>query len=83
MSMKVFVGNLDYGVTRTQMLDLFQQAGPVRDVFLPTDRETGKPRGFAFVEFESDADGKAAIERFNGYQLKGRAMDVKSASDRK
>lgn len=81
MALKVFVGNLDFGVTREQLLDLFKQAGPVRDVFLPTERTTNRPRGFAFVEFEAEADGDAAIEKFNGYVLNGRALRVNAAED--
>src|SRR5688572_22619361 len=71
MAAKVFVGNLDFNTTRTEVQDLFTQVGAVRDVFLPMDRESGRPRGFAFVEYENDADAAAAIEKFNGYQLGG------------
>src|SRR3954447_8020974 len=56
MASKVFVGNLDFNTTRDEVEALFAQVGTVRDVFLPTDRESGRPRGFAFVEFESDED---------------------------
>ncbi len=82
MGSKVFVGNLDFNTTKSEVEDLFKQVGPTRDVFLPTDRESGRPRGFAFVEYESDADAAAAIERFNGYQLSGRALRVNAAEDR-
>lgn len=82
MAAKVFVGNLDFNTTKTEVEDLFKQVGPTRDVFLPTDRESGRPRGFAFVEYENDADAAAAIERFNGYQLGGRALRVNPAEDR-
>ncbi|HEX2059388.1 MAG TPA: hypothetical protein VHK90_01475, partial [Thermoanaerobaculia bacterium] len=76
MPSKVFVGNLDFNTTRTEVQDLFAQVGEVRDVFLPMDRESGRPRVFAFVEYANDADAAAAIERFNGYQLAGRALRV-------
>lgn len=82
MPSKVFVGNLDFNTTRTEVQDLFAQVGEIRDVFLPTDRESGRPRGFAFVEFANDADAAAAIERFNGYQLSGRALRVNAAEER-
>ena len=82
MPSKVFVGNLDFNTTRQEVQDLFAQVGTVRDVFLPTDRETRRPRGFAFVEYESDEDAAKAIEQFNGYQLSGRALRVNQAEDR-
>ena len=54
MASKVFVGNLDFKTSKEEVESLFSQVGPVRDVFLPSDRETGRPSGFAFVEFEND-----------------------------
>jgi RNA recognition motif-containing protein len=82
MGSKVFVGNLDYNTRREEVQNLFAEVGTIRDVFLPTDRETGRPRGFAFVEYENEADAAKAIERFNGYQLGGRALRVNAAEDR-
>jgi len=82
MPSKVFVGNLDFNTTRDEVQSLFSQVGAVRDVFLPNDRETGRPRGFAFVEFENDEDAAKAIEKFNGYELGGRALRVNAAEDR-
>lgn len=82
MASKVFVGNLNFKTTREEVQTLFDQVAKTRDVFLPTERETGRPRGFAFVEFESEDDAKAAIERFNGYELGGRALRVNLAEDR-
>ena len=82
MGSKVFVGNLDYNTKREEVQQIFAQVGTIRDVFLPTDRETGRPRGFAFVEFENDEDAAKAIEKFNGYQLGGRALRVNAAEDR-
>jgi cold-inducible RNA-binding protein len=82
MGSKVFVGNLDYNTRREEVQNLFAQVGEIRDVFLPTDRETGRPRGFAFVEFVNDEDAPKAIEKFNGYQLGGRALRVNAAEDR-
>lgn len=82
MAAKVFVGNLNFNTTKTEVQDLFSQVGAIRDVFLPMDRESGRPRGFAFVEFSSDEDAAKAIEKFNGYELSGRALRVNAAEDR-
>src|SRR5437879_3200055 len=82
MPSKVFVGKLDFNTTRDEVQSLFSQVGAVRDVFLPNDRDTGRPRGFAFVEFENDEDAAKAIEKFNGYELGGRALRVNAAEDR-
>jgi hypothetical protein len=82
MAAKVFVGNLNFNTTKTEVQDLFSQVGAIRDVFLPMDRESGRPRGFAFVEFSSDEDAAKAIEKFNGFELSGRALRVNAAEDR-
>src|SRR5713101_8426452 len=62
MSSKVFVGNLDFNTTRAEVQTLFAEVGEIRDVFLPTDRESGRPRGFAFVEYANEEDAAKAIE---------------------
>lgn len=82
MPSKVFVGNLSFNTTKEEVQSLFAQVGELRDVFLPVDRETGRKRGFAFVEFASDDDAKKAIEKFNGYELSGRPLRVNAAEDR-
>jgi RNA recognition motif-containing protein len=82
MASKVFVGNLDFNTAREEVETLFGQVGRVRDVFFPMDRETGRPRGFAFVEYESDEDAQKAIEKFNGYELGRRALRVNAAEER-
>ncbi len=82
MSSKVFVGNLDFNTSRNEVQALFSQVGAIRDVFLPTDRDSGRARGFAFVEFESEEDAQKAIERFNGYELSGRPLRVNAGEDR-
>ncbi|MGZ4809193.1 MAG: RNA recognition motif domain-containing protein [Thermoanaerobaculia bacterium] len=82
MSSKVFVGNLDFNTTRAEVQTLFAEVGEIRDVFLPTDRESGRPRGFAFVEYANEEDAAKAIEKFNGHQLSGRALRVNAAEDR-
>lgn len=82
MSSKLFVGNLEFTTTPGQLEALFSESGPIREVFLPMDRGTGRPRGFAFVEFESGEDAERAIERFDGYELGGRALRVNLAQER-
>jgi cold-inducible RNA-binding protein len=82
MASKLFVGNLALSTTRDELQALFAQAGEITDVFIPTDRETGRMRGFAFVEFASDGDATAAIEKFNGFELGGRALRVNAAEER-
>lgn len=82
MASKIFVGNLDYNTTKEEVQALFGQIGELKDVFLPVDRETGRKRGFAFVEFASDEDAAKAIEKFNGYQMGGRALRVNAAENR-
>ncbi len=82
MASKIFVGNLSFKTTKEELESLFAQVGQPRDVFLPTERETGRMRGFAFIEFETDEEASQAIERFNGYELGGRALRVNAAEDR-
>ena len=82
MSSKVFVGNLEFSTTKEQLEELFAQAGSIVDVFLPSDRATGRPRGFAFVEFSSDEEAEAAIKRFDGYEMGGRNLRVNAAEAR-
>ena len=82
MPSKVFVGNLNFNTTKEEVQSLFSQIGELRDVFLPIDRESGRKRGFAFVEFTSDEDAQKAIEKFNGYDLGGRPLRVNAAEDR-
>jgi RNA recognition motif-containing protein len=82
VSSKVFVGNLDFNTTREQLEPLFAEAGEILDIFLPSDRATGRPRGFAFVEYSSEAEAAAAIQRFDGYELNGRNLRVNAAEAR-
>jgi len=82
ISKKVFVGNLNYDVTREELLEAFGAAGKVVDAKVPTDRETGRPRGFAFVEFEDEEAAQKSISLLNGKDLKGRALRVNEAEDR-
>jgi len=82
ISAKLFVGNLSFQTTREQLVELFGQVAPVVDAVIPTDRETGRSRGFAFVEFATEAEAQAAIERFNGHELDGRPLRVNAAEAR-
>ncbi len=82
MASKVFVGNLDFKTTRDQLEALFSEVGRPVDVFLPTDRATDRPRGFAFVEFETEEQARQAVTRFHDHELGGRALRVSLAEDR-
>ncbi len=79
---KVFVGNLSYYTTESQLADLLSECGQVLDVYLPSDRNTGRPRGFAFVEFSSPDEAAACIEKFNEHELEGRKLNINIAEDR-
>ncbi len=78
----MFVGNLSFDVTREELIEAFSAAGKVVDAKVPTDRETGRPRGFAFVEFEDDDAAAKSITLMNGKDLKGRALRVNEADNR-
>jgi RNA recognition motif-containing protein len=78
----VFVGNLSFDVTRDELIEAFSAAGKVVDAKVPTDRETGRPRGFAFVEFEDDDAAAKSISLLNGKDLKGRPLRVNEAENR-
>jgi RNA recognition motif-containing protein len=78
----VFVGNLSFDVTREELIEAFNAAGKVVDAKVPTDRETGRPRGFAFVEFENDEAAEKSIAMMNGKDLKGRPLRVNEAENR-
>ena len=82
ISRKVFVGNLSFDVTREELIEAFNAAGKVLDAKVPTDRETGRPRGFAFIEFEEEASVQRCIEQMHGKDLKGRPLRVNEAEDR-
>jgi RNA recognition motif-containing protein len=82
MSVRLFVGNLAYGVTEADLKALFSAAGAVTQVRIPTDRETGKPRGFAFVDFGDRAHAEDAIRRFNQHVFQERALAVNEARTR-
>ena len=82
MSRTAFVGNLSFSTTEEELTQLFGSAGPVVKARIGMDRETGRSRGFAFVEFASDEACAAAIERLNGHDLGGRRLRVNDADDK-
>lgn len=82
ISSRVFVGNLNYETTQQDLETLFAGVGPISEVFLPTDRATGRPRGFAFVEFSDAATVPLAIEKLDGSELQGRNIRVSEARER-
>lgn len=75
----IFVGNLSYGVTEDTLRSLFAEFGDVERVSLVRDRDTGHPRGFAFVEMTGSAEAARAIEALNGREVDGRTMNVNEA----
>ena len=82
MAKKLYVGNLAYSTTQEAVRELFAQAGDVADVALITDRDTGRPKGFGFVEMATDEGAQEAIRRFNGFTLDSRALTVNEARPR-
>jgi len=82
MAQKLYVGNLSYNTTEAQLRDLFAQAGEVKEVTIITDRDTGRTKGFGFVEMNTAEEAQEAIKRFNGYLLDERALTVNEARPR-
>lgn len=83
MGSRLYVGNLPFGAQEDQVRALFAQNDrTVTEVKLITDRETGRPRGFGFVEMGSQADAESAIRELNGYSYEGRALTVNEARER-
>ena len=81
MSKRIYVGNLSYQTTENDLTSLFEQAGQVESVNIITDRDTGRSKGFAFVEMAGDEADKA-IAQFNGAEVNGRALTVNEARPR-
>lgn len=79
---KLYVGNLSFQTTEDDLRTLFEQAGELSSVALITDRDSGQSRGFAFIEFANDAEAQAAIQRFDGMEIEGRALKVNVAKAR-
>ncbi|MDE3091373.1 MAG: RNA-binding protein [Chloroflexota bacterium] len=82
MESKLYVGNLSYNISEEQMRQLFSQAGEIKEVSLILDRETRRPKGFGFVEFNTQAEAEKAIQMFNEYELDGRKLMVNMARPR-
>ena|SRR5882724_3801287 len=82
MSMKLYVGNLAFQTSSADLQQLFAQAGTVESASVVEDRETGRSRGFGFVEMSTKEEGAAAIQKFNGQEVSGRALNVNEAKAR-
>ncbi|TKD08452.1 RNA recognition motif domain-containing protein, partial [Polyangium fumosum] len=82
MGNRLYVGNLSYSTTRETLEQAFSAAGEVREIAMPTDRETGQPRGFAFVTMGSASAATNAISQLNGVMLDGRTLKVNEAQER-
>lgn len=80
--MSIYVGNLSYSVTQEDIIEVFSEYGTVKQVQLPTDRETGRLRGFGFVEMSSDEEELAAIDALDGAEWMGRDLKVNKAKPR-
>jgi len=82
MESKLYVGNLSYNTTEDDLRDLFTQAGDVKSISLIKDRETGRSKGFAFVEMSTSDDAQKAIDQFHGQQFQTRTLTVNIARPR-
>jgi cold-inducible RNA-binding protein len=82
MGKKIFVGNLSFNTTNADLESLFSEVGPCESASVITDRDTGRSRGFGFVEMSSAADAQKAISTLNGRELQGRTLNVSEAKER-
>ena len=82
MSMKLYVGNLSFQTSSEELQQLFSQAGTVESASVVEDRDTGRSRGFGFVEMSTSDEGAAAIQKFDGQEVGGRALKVNAAKPR-
>src|SRR5260370_28484655 len=82
MATKLYVGNLAFQTTSEELQELFAQAGTVQSASVVEDRDTGRSRGFGFVEMSSNEEAAAAIDQFNGKEVNGRALKVNDAKPR-
>ena len=80
--MKIYVGNMPYSVTNEDLSDMFKEYGDVAEATIIMDRETGRSKGFGFVDMPSNSDSDRAMKRLNGTQLGGRALVVNQARPR-
>ena len=79
MSTKLYIANLSYNVTESDLRTAFESFGAITDIFIATDRETARPRGFAFVTYDTAEAAQAAIAKMGGFELDGRALTVSEA----
>jgi len=79
MAKKIYVGNLSFQTTDADLNQMFSEVGQVESVQIITDRDTGRSKGFGFIEMSDDAAAAKAIERFNGKEVNGRALTVNEA----
>ena len=79
MNSKLYVGNMSFNTTEAALRDAFGQFGSVTEVYIANDRMTGRPRGFAFVTFGTEAEAKVAAEKMNGVDMDGRQLTVNEA----
>ena len=79
MGKKLFVGNLSFSATEDALVALFSEVGKVESCKIITDRDTGRSKGFCFIEMGSDSEATTAISKFNGYELESRALTVNEA----
>ena len=80
--MKIYIGNMSYSTTEDQLRQAFETYGDVSDVNVVMDRDSGRPKGFAFVEMPNPEEGKAAIAALNGKEIDGRTLNVDEARPR-
>lgn len=81
MSSKLYVGNLPFEATESELRSLFEQAGTIESIRIITDRYSGRPRGFAFVEMVTEAEAAKAIQLLNGHSMRGRDLVVSQARE--
>ncbi|MDA7926429.1 RNA-binding protein [Verrucomicrobiales bacterium] len=81
--MKLYIGNISYDATEIELREFLSDYEPIVDLHMPTDRDTGRQRGFAFVTLESKELGDAAVENLDGTDLMGRAVRIREAEDRR
>jgi cold-inducible RNA-binding protein len=79
---KLYVGNLPYSITEAQLRELFSQVGEIADATVIMDRETGRSKGFGFVEMSTEEEAQEAIRRFNGFSMASRSLTVNEARPR-
>src|SRR5262249_509729 len=82
MNTKLFVGNIPFALDESNLKEIFSQSGNVVSVAIPTDRETGRKRGFAFVEMGTQSEAEAAVKALNGATVEGRQIVVNAANPR-